>query len=132
MDLNQLSYKIRGACFAVHTALGPGLLESIYHQALLEELAFRQLNCISELPISVSYRGKELGLGFRIDILVENKIAVELKSVKSLKDVHKKQLLSYLKLAAMPIGLLVNFNSSRLDSKNLIRIINSSCSTQPL
>jgi len=124
-ELNELSYKIRGAIFKVHCSLGPGLLESVYVAALTYELSALNLSVQTQLGIPAIYNGIILELGFRIDILVENEIIVEVKSVEVLHDVHKKQLLTYLKLANKRLGLLVNFNSSSLKDKNsVIRIIN--------
>jgi GxxExxY protein len=123
--LNELSYKIRGASFKVHNSLGPGLLESVYVAALTYELSVLNLSVQNQIGVPVNYNGITLELGFRMDILVQNEIIVEVKSVEALHEVHKKQLLTYLKLANKKLGLLVNFNSSSLKDKNsVIRIIN--------
>jgi GxxExxY protein len=123
--LNELSYKIRGAIFKVHCSLGPGLLETVYVAALTNELSELNLSVQTQLGIPVSYKEVVLDLGFRMDILVQDEIIVEVKSVETLRDVHKKQLLTYLKLANKKLGLLVNFNVSSLkDKESLIRIIN--------
>lgn len=125
MDLNDLTYKIRGAIFKVHQTLGPGLLESVYEAALIYELMQISLKVVSQVGIPVNYNGVLLELGFRMDILVEDAVVVEIKSVEMLHDVHKKQLLTYLKLSGKKIGILVNFNVSSLkDKQSLIRIIN--------
>ena len=125
MDLNDLSYKVRGAIFIVHTELGPGLLESVYEAALFHELAVAGLNAVTQIAVPVLYKDVKLELGFRIDILVENELVIEIKSVEALHDVHKKQLLTYLKLAEKKLGILVNFNVAKLiDKESLIRIIN--------
>ena len=125
MDLNDLSYKVRGAIFTVHTELGPGLLESVYEAALFHELAVAGLNAVTQIAVPVLYKDVKLELGFRIDILVENELVIEIKSVEALHDVHKKQLLTYLKLAEKKLGILVNFNVAKLiDKESLIRIIN--------
>ncbi len=124
--LNELSYKIRKAVFNVHNELGPGLLESVYEAAMLIELDLMGLKAISQKGINAMYKGRDLGLGFRIDILVENEIILELKSIDVLHNVHKKQLLTYLKLTNKKLGLLVNFNdSSIIDKESIIRIINT-------
>lgn len=124
-SLNQLSYQIRGAIFKVHSSLGPGLLESVYAAALTYELSALNLSVQTQLGVPVNYNGIMLELGFRMDILVQNEIVVEVKSVESLHDVHKKQLLTYLKLANKKLGLLVNFNVSSLkDKESIIRMIN--------
>ena len=123
--LNELSYKIRGALFKVHSSLGPGLLGSVYLAALTYEFSVLNLSVQTQLGVPVNYNGVMLDLGFRMDILVQNKIIVEVKSVETLHDVHKKQLLTYLKLADKKLGLLVNFNVSSLrDKESIIRIIN--------
>ena len=125
MDLNDLSYKVRGVIFTVHTELGPGLLESVYEAALFHELAVAGLNAVTQIAVPVLYKDVKLELGFRIDILVENELVIEIKSVEALHDVHKKQLLTYLKLAEKKLGILVNFNVAKLiDKESLIRIIN--------
>jgi GxxExxY protein len=125
MDLNDLTYKIRGAIFKVHQTLGPGLLESVYEAALIYELMQMGLRVSSQVGIPVNYNGVLLELGFRMDILVEDSVVIEIKSVETLHDVHKKQLLTYLKLSEKKIGILVNFNVSSLkDKESLIRIIN--------
>jgi GxxExxY protein len=125
MQLNDLTYKIRGAIFTVYNELGPGLLESVYEAALAFELKKMGLRVRTQVPLPVDYKDVRLELGFRIDILVEDKIIIEIKSVEHLLDVHKKQLLTYLKLSKISLGILVNFNASKLiDKQNLIRIIN--------
>jgi GxxExxY protein len=124
-QLNVLTYKIRGAIYTVHNELGAGLLESVYETALVFELKNIGLKVETQIEVPVIYKGVNLGLGFRMDLLVENKLIVEIKSVEALHDVHKKQLLNYLKLTKLKLGLLVNFNASTLkDKENLIRIIN--------
>jgi GxxExxY protein len=123
--LNELSYKIRAAVFKVHAFLGPGLLESVYVAALTYELSALNLSVRTQVGVPVNYNGMLLELGFRMDLLIENQIIVEVKSVEALHDVHKKQLLTYLKLANKKLGLLVNFNVSSLkDKESIIRIIN--------
>ena len=125
VELNDLTYQIRGAIYKVHSTLGPGLFESVYEAALIYEL--KQLNLVveSQVGIPVMYNGIQLELGFRLDILIENMVIIEVKSVETLLDVHKKQLLTYLKLSDKKIGILVNFNVSTLINKeSLIRIIN--------
>src|SRR4030095_7580533 len=123
--LNELTYKIRGAIFKVHNSLGPGLLESVYVAALTYELLLESLSAQTQVGVPVDYNGIIRELGFRIDILVENVIIIEVKSVETLHDVHKKQLLTYLKLTNKKLGLLVNFNVSSLkDKESIIRMIN--------
>lgn len=124
-ELNDLTFAVRGAIFEVFNELGPGLLESVYEAALIHELTCRNINIESQVNIPVFFKGKELDVKFRIDLLIENELIVEVKSVESLLDVHKKQLLTYLKLTNKKLGLLVNFNTDSLKSKrDIIRIIN--------
>ena len=125
MELNDLTYIIRGAIFKVHSTLGPGLLESVYEAALAYELVHSNLSIQTQTGVPVQYNDVKLELGFRLDILVEDKVIVEIKSVESLHDVNKKQLLTYLKLTGKKIGILVNFNVASLkDKESIIRIIN--------
>ena len=124
MELNDLTYQIRGAIYKVHSSLGPGLFESVYEAALIYELMELNLDVKSQVGIPVHYNNIVLELGFRIDILVEDQIIIEIKSVTELKDVHKKQMTTYLKLSGMRVGILVNFNvSSLVDKVSLMRII---------
>ncbi|WP_317174900.1 GxxExxY protein [Pararhodonellum marinum] len=125
MELNELSYKIRGAIFAVYNELGPGLLEHVYEATLAFELRKVGLKVKTQVALPVIYKEVALEIGYRIDLLVENQIVIEIKSVENLHDVHKKQLLTYLKLSGKKIGILVNFNSYKLvDKESIIRIIN--------
>jgi len=125
MELNELTYQIRGAIYKVHRSLGPGLLESVYEAALVYELESLGLSVQNQLGFPVNYNGVKLDMGFRLDLLIEDIVVVEIKSVEVLHDVHKKQLLTYLKLAEKKIGFLVNFNSVTLrDKESIIRMIN--------
>ncbi|RIW12527.1 GxxExxY protein [Algoriphagus lacus] len=125
MEINDLTFKIRGAAFTVHNELGPGLLESVYEAALAFELINLGLKVQSQVPLPVQYKNVNLELGFRIDLLVEEKIIIEIKSVEAIHDVHKKQLLTYLKLSERKVGLLINFNSLKLvEKESIVRIIN--------
>ena len=125
MDINDLTYKIRGAIFKVHKTLGPGLLESVYEAALVYELMQLGLKVISQVGLPVNYNGVLLELGFRIDIIVEDSVIIEVKSIETLHDVHMKQVLTYLRLSGKKLGFLVNFNVSSLkDKESLVRIIN--------
>ena len=121
---NELTYAIRGAAFKVHGALGPGLLESLYQKALFHELEDSGFAVQREVPVPVYYNGHEIGNELRIDLLVENSVIVELKSVEKVTDLHKKQLLTYLRLTGKKLGMLINFNAPSLDENNVIRIIN--------
>jgi GxxExxY protein len=123
---DSLAYTFIGCVLKVHAKLGPGLLESVYQKALMIELDNESLQIEEEVPIEVMYDGNNLGIGFRMDILVENQIVLELKSVSGLEKVHFKQLRTYLKLADKPLGYLINFNSESLRIGHEIhRIVNS-------
>jgi len=120
---NQLSYLIRGDAFKVHSALGPGLLESVYETALEYELKILDLEVRSQIGIPMHYQNILFDAGYRLDLLIENKVIVEIKSVDSLIDIHHKQLLTYLKLMDKKLGLLINFNATSLN-KSIVRIAN--------
>ena len=125
MELNQLSSQIIKAAIAVHKELGPGLLESVYQYCMVIELRNMGIKVESEVPILIYYRGQKINEeGFRLDLLVENTIIVELKSVEKVQPVHKKQVLTYLRLAKKPLGLLINFNEVLLKN-GISRIINA-------
>ena len=125
MKLNDLSSKVIQAAINVHKELGPGLLESVYQVCMVIELKALGIGIESEVPLPIYYRGQRVHEeGFRMDLLVENKIIVELKSVEKVKNVHKKQLLTYLRLAKKPLGLLINFNEALLKD-GITRIINT-------
>ncbi len=125
MTENEISYKIRGCIFKVHSKLGPGLLESVYEKALSYELVKEGLFVENQVPVPMRYDEVRFEVGFRLDILVEQKVIVEIKSVESLADVHHKQLLTYLKLTERKLGLLINFNVSKLEDKiSIVRIGN--------
>ena len=109
-ELNELSRDIVDAVFHIHQELGPGLLESVYEACLCHELARRGLKFERQATLPVVYDGMEIEAGLRIDLWVEKKLVVELKSVETLLDIHKAQLLTYLKLTNCRLGLLVNFN----------------------
>ena len=115
MTENEISYKIRGAIFMVYNRVGPGLLESAYEAALAYEIRKEGLEVQTQLGLPFQYEEIRLDIGYRIDLLVENKVIVEIKSVDALADIHYKQLLTYLKLSGKRLGLLVNFNTLTLD-----------------
>lgn len=119
-----LSYKVIGCALEVYKTLGPGLLEKVYQKALMKELELTGLKAEMEVPIIVEYKGYEIGEGLRIDILVEDKLIVELKSIEELNPVHYKQLTSYLKLTGKKVGLLINFNVDDL-MDGIHRIVNN-------
>lgn len=124
MNENDISYLIRGCIFKVSNNLGPGLLESVYEAALLYELKKNNLNAKSQVLLPVMYEDIVLELGFRLDIVVEDKVIIEIKSVEELSRVHYKQLLTYLKLSKLKLGMLVNFNTDDIQS-NIKRIVNN-------
>ncbi len=109
-DLNKLSAQILDSAIAVHKEMGPGLLESIYELCLLKEFEFRGIKAANQICIPVNYKGHELSKDFKIDILVENEIIIELKSVEIMLPVFEAQIISYLKLANKRLGFLINFN----------------------
>ncbi len=114
MTENEISKQVIGAAIDVHKQLGPGLLESSYEVCLAHELMDRGLNVQTQVALPVVYKEVKLNAGYRIDILVENKIIVEVKSVDALADIHTAQLLTYLKLKHLNLGLLINFNSLKV------------------
>ena len=123
MEINQISGAIINAAMKVHTALGPGLLESAYEACLIYELRKHGFDVKAQLPLPVFYEGVKIDVGYRIDILVENAVIVELKTVERLLPVHQAQLLSYLKLSGKRAGLLINFHVSHLRD-GIKRLIN--------
>jgi GxxExxY protein len=125
LELNQLSSKIIRAAINVHRELGPGLLESVYQASMVIELSGMGVEVQPEVTIPILYKKQKVHEeGFRIDLLVEDTVIVELKSVEKVQDVHKKQLLTYLRLANKPLGLLINFNKAVLKD-GITRIINA-------
>jgi GxxExxY protein len=123
MNENEIAQQIVDAALRVHMALGPGLLESVYQTTLEYELKKRRLRVLPQLAIPVVYESVRIETGFHADLVVENKIIVEIKSVETVAPVHKKQLLSYLKLADKRLGLLINFNVV-LIKNGITRIVN--------
>jgi GxxExxY protein len=109
-QLKDLVYQVNGAAIEVHKRLGPGLLETVYHQCLIKELELRNMNFISEFNIPINYKGFELESKLRCDILVEDILIVELKAVAEMNSIYEAQLLTYMNLLEKPIGLLINFN----------------------
>jgi len=124
MNENDLSYLIRGAAFKVHTALGPGLLESVYEVALSHEFRTIGLDIKNHVGIPFVYTEIRFDIGFRLDIIVNDIVIIEIKSVETLQDVHHKQLLTYLKLTNKKLGLLINFNIISL-KYGIVRIVNN-------
>ncbi len=114
MDFDDLSYAVIGCAIEVHKFLGPGLLESTYEQCLAHELQSKNIDFKLQAPLAVEYKGIRLDCGYRVDLLVENKLIIELKSINKLEAIHEAQLLTYMKLANIQKGLLINFNQVRL------------------
>ena len=123
MTDNEITYQIRGAIYDVYVALGPGLLESVYEEALAFELIQRGLHIERQKSVPIIYKGVELHSPLRLDILVENRVIVELKSVEEMKKVFGKQLLTYLRLMNLHVGILVNYNTYNIFD-SIERIIN--------
>ena len=123
MDINKLSSRIIGAAIEVHKALGPGLLESAYEKCICHELSIGGLSLERQKPLAVRYKGINLDCGYRLDVVVEDAIILELKSCEKIEPIHKAQLLTYLKLSGFKLGLLLNFNVT-LMREGLVRIVN--------
>ena len=121
--LKELSYEIRGAAMEVYNELGPGLLESVYEKALIHEFKLREIDVVSQIPVNIVYKGELVGNDLRIDLLVEDTVIIELKSVEELKEVHFKQLRTYLKLLNRPEGRLINFGAEDF-VKGMVKIKN--------
>ena len=110
IEFDELSRRVIGCALEVHRALGPGLLESVYQQCLARELALSGIPFRSEVALPVEYKGVQLDCGYRMDFVVDGELIVELKAVDKLLPVHEAQLLTYMKVAGAPVGLLINFN----------------------
>ena len=123
MDINELSKRIIGSAIEVHKLLGPGLLESAYEECLCHELRLQSLSFERQKPLPVKYKGFKLDCGYRLDVVVEDTIILELKSCERIEPIHKAQLLTYLKLTRLNVGLLLNFNNVvMLDG--IVRLVN--------
>ena len=114
MTDNDITYEIRGAIFDVYNELGPGLLESVYEEALAFELEQRGLEVVRQMEVPIMYKGNELKTPLRLDLMVNDRVIIELKSVEDMKPVFTKQLLTYMRLLDKHVGILVNFNTSNL------------------
>ncbi len=123
MTENEIAYQVIGAALEVHKTLGPGLLESAYQESLAYKLRQLNFDVIKEKPMPLVFEGVKLEVGYRIDLLVENKVVIEIKSVDALNDVHLAQILTYLKLGNYKLGLLINFNVVLL-KQGIKRVIN--------
>ena len=123
MDINRLSSNIIGAAIEVHKTLGPGLLESVYEQGICHEMSLRRLSFERQKPLPVIYKGIKLDCGYRLDVVVEREIILELKSCEKIEPIHRAQLLTYLKLSGLNLGLLLNFNVTVMRD-GIVRIVN--------
>ena len=112
--LTDLIYKVNGAAIEIHKALGPGLLESVYHKCMVHELKLKGVRFKSELSIPVNYKGLNIDVDLRCDLLIENSLIVEFKSVEKVLPIHIAQLMTYMKLLKLPIGLMINFNCTHI------------------
>ena len=119
MDINELTYAINGAVFEVNRVLGPGFLEKVYENALLTELRSQGLKAESQVPIKVYYKNEVVG-EYTADILVEEKVILELKTVERLEKIHEAQLLNYLRATGIQVGILVNFKHTRAEIKRMV------------
>jgi GxxExxY protein len=119
MNINEITYKINGAIFEVNRILGPGFLEKVYENALIIEIRERGLKVENQVPINVKYKGKNVGQ-YIADLLVEEKVIVEIKTVEKLTNIHEAQLLNYLNATGIKIGLLVNFRNQKAEIKRMV------------
>ena len=124
MDVNKLIYDAIGASFEVYNALGPGLLESVYEEAMVYELEKRGLKVERQKDVPIHYDGQILKTPLRLDLLVQDRVVVELKSVKELQDVFFKQTRTYLRLLGLKVGILVNFNTDDILDDSIHRVVN--------
>ena len=120
---NDFSHEVIGACVEVQRVLGVGLLESAYARALAIELAARGLRFMCEVPVQASYKGQDVGVVYRADFIVENALIIELKALETIAEVHRAQLLTYLRLSGLKLGLLVNFHAFPI-VKGIHRMVN--------
>jgi GxxExxY protein len=128
--INDIAYKIVGCAIEVHKELGPGLIESIYQICLIEELKSKNFNVKSQVPVNISYKGKQLESTLRLDLLINDCVIVELKAVEDMINLFTAQLLTYLKLTGIPKGLLINFNCENI-TKQLIPLVTEEFSKLP-
>jgi GxxExxY protein len=129
--LDDLTYEIIGSAIEVHKIMGRGLLESVYHQCLIEELTHRKINFLTEMKIPVLYKVKTLDIDFRCDLFVEKSIVVELKAVNEMNNIFEAQLLTYMKLLQCPKGILINFNCSNIFKEGQKTFVNEYFSKLP-
>jgi len=124
MQLNQVTESIIGAAIEVHKTLGPGLLESAYEQCLCRELTLRGISFTHQQAIPIEYKATKLDCGYRLDLLVENSVVIEVKAVEKIIPTHEAQLLTYLRLGQWKVGLLINFNTLRLKDGIRRKVLN--------
>jgi len=124
MNINQLSSKIIGAAIEVHKVLGPGLLESAYEKCMCHELKLRRLSFDNQKPLPLVFKGEEIDCGYRLDVVVGDAIILELKACEKIEPIHKAQLLTYLKISGLTIGLILNFNVPVM-RRGIVRIVNN-------
>lgn len=129
--LDELTYEVVGATIEVHKIMGRGLLESVYHQCLKEELLHRKINFLTEMRIPVLYKNKELEIDFRCDLFIEQCLVVELKAVQEMTNMFEAQLLTYMKLLKSPKGILINFNCSNIFKQGQKTYVNEYFSLLP-
>lgn len=122
--LDKLTYEIIGAAIEVHKHLGPGLLESVYHACMVEEMSSRSIYCQTEVPVSVRYKSIKLDVRLRCDLIVEDCIVVEFKAIREMTNIDRAQLLTYMNLLKKPKGILINFNCSNVFKEGQITLVN--------
>jgi GxxExxY protein len=124
MSLNEITARIIGAAIEVHIALGPGLLESAYEECLSQELQLRGISFERQKPLPVKYKGARLDCGYRLDMVVEDRVILELKACDSIEEIHKAQILTYLRLSGLKLGLILNFNVPVM-KEGIVRVVNN-------
>ena len=122
--MNNLTGEVIGAAIEVHKHLGPGLLESAYEECLCHELSLRKITYERQKPLPINYKQVRLDCGYRLDVVVEGKVILELKSCERIEDIHKAQLLTYLKLSGLQLGLILNFNVPIM-KEGIVRVVNN-------
>ena len=123
MSLNEITARVIGAAIEVHIALGPGLLESAYEECLSQELQLRGISFERQKPLPVKYKGARLDCGYRLDMVVEDRVILELKACDSIEEIHKAQILTYLRLSGLKLGLILNFNVPVM-KEGIVRVVN--------
>jgi GxxExxY protein len=123
MSLNEITARVIGAAIEVHIALGPGLLESAYEECLSQELQLRGISFERQKPLPVEYKGARLDCGYRLDMVVEDRVILELKACDSIEEIHKAQILTYLRLSGLKLGLILNFNVPVM-KEGIVRVVN--------